>query len=91
MRAIVGPSRIDIQGVRPLPHETWEDLLDELKAEHVPAFMPKGKRMSLEINPSGRMDAFIYRTKPLTEEEIIQILGKYDIVASAGSAVAAST
>jgi|HubBroStandDraft_6_1064221.scaffolds.fasta_scaffold00514_9 hypothetical protein len=90
MRAIVLPHRIEIQGARLLPHDTWENLLDELEVDHIPSFTPNGKRMSIEINPNGRMDAFIYRTKPMTEDHIIQILGKYDIVASVGSVDAAS-
>jgi hypothetical protein len=64
--------------------------LDELKAEHVPSLTPTGKRLSVVLNPSGRLDAFIYRTAAMPDEEAIRILGKYGISASVGSENAAS-
>jgi hypothetical protein len=85
MHATIWPSRIDILGAGELAKESWEPLLDELKAEHVPSLTPTGKRLSGVISPSGRADAFIYRTIALPDEETIRILGKYGIQASVGS------
>jgi len=62
MHATVWPSRIDILGASAVAGEVWEPLLDELKAEHVSSFTPTGKRLSVVLSPSGRLDAFIYRT-----------------------------
>lgn len=78
MKAQIWPHRIDILGAA-LPRESWEPLLDELKAEHVPALTPTGKRLSAVVSPTGRIDAFIYRTSSLSEDEIAGILTKYGI------------
>jgi hypothetical protein len=64
--------------------------LDELKAKHVPSFTPTGKRMTVVLSPSGRLDAFIYRTVDMADEEAIRILGKYGIQATVGSENVAS-
>jgi hypothetical protein len=80
MHAIVHPSRIDIEGVNGLPKDKWEPLLDELKAVHMPRLMLTGRRMLVTTKPTGRVDAFIYRTG-LTDQEVVSILAKYGIVA----------
>ena len=90
MHATVWPNRIDILGASAAGREVWEHLLDELKAEHVPALTPTGKRMSLALNPNGRLDAFIYRTTAMPDAKVIRILGKYGIQASVSSEQAAS-
>lgn len=84
MEAKVWPERIDILGASALGSEKWEPLLDELKAEHVPSLTPNGKRMSVVVAFSGRLDAFIYRTAPISDEEVVNILEKYGIPATAG-------
>ncbi|GEM_PF-4388962 len=90
MHAIVSRNRIDILGAQSLPKGKWEPLLDELKAEHVPSATPAGKRHAISMTPSGRTDAFIYRTADMADEEIIRILGKYGIPAGVGSESTAS-
>ncbi|HWO31971.1 MAG TPA: hypothetical protein VNO32_24510, partial [Candidatus Acidoferrum sp.] len=62
MHAIIRPSRIDIEGAGSVPNELWEPLLDDLRALHMPGLVPNGKRMMVATGPSGRVDAFIYRT-----------------------------
>ncbi|HEY4776614.1 MAG TPA: hypothetical protein VIH56_03060 [Candidatus Acidoferrales bacterium] len=81
MYAIVRPTRIDIEGANGVAKDSWEPLLDELKAEHMPGLMQTGKRIAVAVGPTGRMDAFIYRTG-LTDEETLRILKKYGIDAS---------
>jgi hypothetical protein len=90
MHATIWQNRIDILGAESLPKEKWVPLLDELKAEHVPSATPVGKRMAIFATPSGRTDAFIYRTTDMADEEIIRILGKYGIPAGVGSESTAS-
>ena len=58
MHASVRRNRIDILGAVAVSKESWESMLDELKAEHVPALTPTGKRMSVVVSPNGRVDAF---------------------------------
>jgi hypothetical protein len=82
MRATVWPTRIDILGASAVPKNLWEALLDELNAEYVPSLTPTGKRMSVVLSPSGRLDAFIYRTAAMPDDDAIRILGKYGIQAS---------
>lgn len=84
MDATVWPTRIDILGAA-LPKEVWDPLLDELKVEHVPSLTPTGKRLSVVVGPTGRVDAFIYRTHPMTDEGVVRILKKYGITATIGS------
>lgn len=86
MEAKVWPDRIDILGATAVRSEVWEPLLDELKAEHVPSLTPKGKRMFVVVTFDGRIDAFIYRTAPMSDEEVVNILEKYGLPATAGIA-----
>jgi hypothetical protein len=79
MEAIVEPGRIAILGTSSLPKEEWETLLDDLKAEHVPAFTPTGKRMAVGVSPTGRIDAFIYRTTQMSDDEVVRILKEHNI------------
>jgi hypothetical protein len=81
MEANIWPHRIDILGAN-LPKEAWEPLLNELRAEHVPSLTPTGKRLSVFVSPKGRVDAVIYRTAPMPDEEIARILEKRGIPAS---------
>ena len=90
MQAHVWHHRIDILGASSFPNDRWEALLDDLKAEHVPSANPPGKRMTVAISPNGRMDAFIHRTAPMLDEEVIRILEKHGIPASLASESAAS-
>ena len=80
MHAIVRPSRIDIDSAGSVPDELWEPLLDDLKAVHMPGLVPTGKRMMVAIGPTGRVDAFIYRTGQ-TDGDVIRVLEKYGIEA----------
>lgn len=90
MYAIIRPTRIDIEGANAVAAEVWQPMLDELKAEHVPGLTPAGKRMMVAVSPSGRMDGFIYRTTAMADEDVVQILRKYGIDASAVSDLAGS-
>lgn len=83
MQATIWRDRIDILGAS-LVNDRWTPLLDELKAEHVPAFTPNGERMVVVISPAGRIDAFIYRTVEMSDDEVIHVLGKYGIPATVG-------
>jgi hypothetical protein len=78
MHATVFPDRIDIYGAGALRQELWKSLLDELKAEDIPGVTQAGKRMSAAVGPDGPV-AFIYRTTPMSDEDVIRILGKYGI------------
>jgi hypothetical protein len=89
MDAIVWPTRIDIHGAS-LPKNSWDLLLVELKAEHVPPLTPTGKRLSVVVGPTGRVDAFIYRTKPMTDDEVLAVLNRHGIFAAIGSESSAS-
>jgi hypothetical protein len=80
--AIVRPTRIDIKGATAVPTESWQPMLDDLKAEHFPGFTPNGKRMMVALGPSGRMDGFIYRTTAMPDEDVVRILQKYGIEAN---------
>lgn len=82
MRATIRPERIDILGASGLPSSKWDTLLDDLKAEQVPGLTPTGKRVSAVVGPSGRIDAFIYRTATMLDAEIIRILAAYGIEAT---------
>ena len=84
MNATVWHHRIDIHGAT-LSQEEWNRLLDELKAEHVPSLTPPGKRMAAVLAPQGRMDAYIYRTQPIPDENVVRILSNYGIEASIGT------
>jgi len=84
MEAIVWPQRIDILGASALCKEAWEPLLDDLKAEHVPSFTPTGKRLCVAVGPSGRLDAFIYRTIAMPDDDVVRILAKHGIDAIVG-------
>ena len=84
MDAFVWPHRIDILGANSLAQQQWEPLLNELKAEHVPSATPVGKRMAVVLGPDGRTDAFVYRTAPMPDDEVVCILAKYGIVARIG-------
>ena len=86
MEAIVWPDRVDILGAGGLPRDSWEPLLDELRAKHVPSFTPEGRRMAAVGNPRHGWDAFVYRTAPMRDEEVIGILAKYGIAAKTGEA-----
>jgi hypothetical protein len=81
MEATVEPGRIVILGTSSLPREEWETILNDLKAEHVPAFTPTGKRMAVAVSPAGRIDAFIYRTAQMPDDEVVRILTKQNIPA----------
>lgn len=78
MHAIVRPARIDIEGSSEIERETWEPLLDDLKAVHMPGLTPTGKRAMVAVGPTGRIDAFIYRTG-MSDEDVIRVLEKYGI------------
>ncbi|MGA8025345.1 MAG: hypothetical protein WCC18_14605 [Candidatus Acidiferrales bacterium] len=78
MHAIVRPFRIDIEGSNGVPKDSWEPLLDELKAVHTPGLTPTGKRMMVALGPSGRIDAFIYRTG-MPDADVVRVLEKYGI------------
>ncbi len=82
MHAIVRPTRIDIEGANAVETESWQPMLDELKAEHVPGLTPNGKRMTVAVAPGGRMDGFIYRTTSMADQDVIRILQKYGIEAN---------
>jgi hypothetical protein len=90
MEAVITQRRIDILEANSLPKDSWELLLDELRAEHVPSATPTGKRMAVVGNPKGGMDAFIFRTASMSDEEVIRILGKYGISARVSSESASS-
>ena len=79
MQAIVRATRIDIKGANGLPQESWEPMLDELKAVQMPGLTPPGKRFATSTSPAGRTDVCIYRTG-LPDEEIFRILSEYGIV-----------
>jgi len=38
----------------------------------------------MAVDPSGQLDAFVYRTSGLSDEEIVRMLEKYGIPASVG-------
>ena len=78
MHAIVRPTRIDLEGAGAIAKKTWEPLLDDLEAVHMPGLTPPGKRIMVAANPRGRVDAFIYRTG-MTDEDVIRALEKYGI------------
>jgi hypothetical protein len=80
MHAIVRPARIDIEGSDGIAKETWEPLLNDLKAVDMPGLTPIGKRHMVAGNPGGRVDAFIYRTGR-ADEDVIRVLEKYGIEA----------
>lgn len=80
IHAIVRTARIDIEGSNGVPKDSWEPLLDELKAIHMPGLTPTGKRMMVAVNPSGRVDAFIYRTG-MPDEAVVRVLERYGIEA----------
>jgi hypothetical protein len=84
MKAEVLPNRIDILGASALRREAWEPLLNRLKAEHVPSFTPTGKRMCVVVGPTGRLDAFIYRTAIMSDKEVVHILKENGIPADIG-------
>lgn len=83
MRAIVWRHRIDILGSESLPKEKWDPLLDDLKAEHVPSVTPTGKRVAI-VSSSAGVDAFVYRTANMTDDEIVRILDTYGIPSRIG-------
>jgi hypothetical protein len=80
MQAIVRPTRIDIEGAAGISEFSWEPLLDELQAIHMPGITPPGKRLAVSVSPRGRINVVIYRTG-LSQEDIIRILAKYGIEA----------
>jgi hypothetical protein len=80
MHAIVRSDRIDIEGASALPKESWEPMLDELKAVRMPGLTQPGRRFAASIGPRGRNYVSIYRTG-LPDEEIFRILAEYGIVA----------
>jgi hypothetical protein len=82
MHAIVRPTRIDIEGSGAIPKDSWEPLLDDLKAVHILGLTPTGKRLMVAVGPTGRIDAFIYRTG-MTDDDVIRVLRKYGIDAYA--------
>jgi hypothetical protein len=93
MKATVWPHRIDILEADSLPRETWEPLLNDLKAEPIPGFTPSGKRVALSAAraPRGGTDAFIYRSTNMSDDEVIRILGTYGIAATVGAGDASPT
>jgi hypothetical protein len=82
MRATIWPGCIDIYAVRAMSEETWERLLDELKAEDVPPLTPAGKRMSIMQTANGQTNATVYRNAGMPDQEIIRIFRKYGIEAT---------
>ncbi len=90
MHAVVWPNCIDIFGAGALSQETWERLLDELKAEHVPSLTPTGTRMSVGQTAKGQTNVTVYRTAAMLGQEIIRILERYGIEARVGSGKSAS-
>jgi hypothetical protein len=90
MDATVWRDHIDIFGAGTLRKETWERLLDELKAKRVPSFTPTGKRMFVDESARGRTIATVYRTGAIPDQKIIRILERYGIEASVGSEKSAS-
>lgn len=85
MYALIYPEKILILGAEALPKDCWEPLLKELKAKHVPIMTPAGKRFALVQHEGVRTDAIIYRTQPMSDDEIILILDKYEIPACTDS------
>ena len=89
MHADISPHRIDIHidisQANSLPREAWGRLLDDLKAEHVPSFTPVGERKAVIAEPDGRIHVIVYRTTPMSDEEITRVLAKYRIRASVRS------
>jgi len=81
MEAHIRHERIDLLGVN-LPKDAWEPLLNELKVVHVRGLNPTGKRVTAVISPRGRSDAFIYRTTPLSDADVVRILKKHGIAAT---------
>jgi hypothetical protein len=80
MHAIVRPTRIDTEGSGGIAKESWEPLLDDLKAVHMPGLTLTGKRLMVAVGPTGRIDAFVYRTGQ-ADEVVIRVLEKYGIEA----------
>jgi hypothetical protein len=80
MHAIVRVARIDIRGANNVAKDSWEPLLDDLKAIHMSGLTPTGKRMMVAVNPRGGVDAFIYRTG-MPDEDVVRVLEKYGIEA----------
>jgi len=70
---------IDITEIPSNQHIEWESLLNELKAEHIPACYQDGKRMGARV-VEGKAHVFMYRTANMPpESEILKILGSYGI------------
>jgi hypothetical protein len=90
MHAIVRPTRIDLEGAGCIAKETWEPLLDELKAVHMHGLTPTGKRLMVAVGPTGQIDAFIYRTG-MTDDDVSRALGKYGIDAYTETDLATSS
>jgi hypothetical protein len=85
MRAVIWPHRIDILGAQFVPREAWDPLLNDLRAEHVPSYTPTGKRLAVFGSRDGQINAFVYRTAPLRDEDVIKVLAKHGISASIGA------
>lgn len=81
MEAKIYRNRIDILGAK-LSGEEWESLLDELKAEHVPGFTPKGRRLAIVMGPASRIDAVVYRTTHIPDPELVRIFWRHGIPAT---------
>ncbi|MGA3328691.1 MAG: hypothetical protein ABSF45_29940 [Terriglobia bacterium] len=83
MYADIWPDRIvihaDILEPNSLRQEEWAPLLTDLKAEHVPSFTPVGERIAVTAGLDHRVDVTVYRTAPMSDEEITAILAKYRI------------
>ena len=83
MHADIWPDRIaisiDILEANSLRQEELQSLLTDLKAEHVPSFTPVGERVAVTAGLDHRIDVTVYRTAPMSDEEITTILAKYRI------------
>jgi len=86
MFADIWPDRIeihiDILETNSLRQEEWGPLFDDLKAEPVPSLTPVGERKAVTGGLDHRIDVTVYRTVPMSDEEIARILAKYRIRAN---------
>jgi hypothetical protein len=89
MHADIWPHRIDIHvdisEANSLSQQAWDPLLNDLKAESVPPLTPAGERTAVIGEPDGRMHVIVYRTTPMSDEEVTRVLAKYRIRASVRS------
>jgi hypothetical protein len=82
MHAVVRKGRIDIHGANGIAKTSWEPLLDELKAIHISSLMQTGKRVAVGITSRGQVNATIYPTIEVADDEKARILERYGIEVS---------